>query len=371
MTVGIDDGEPVTSHREMLSREPGSPPVAGHEWFDVDDSPEALLALLEDRGWGDGLPVVPPTAERVDATLEASGGGDPDEVIAALPPRNGAATRRAIAVNAVLAGCPPEVMPVVVTAARALAKPELNLEGVQATTHPVAPLAVVHGRAVDDLGFNGALGAFGPGCRANATVGRAVRFLLLHVGGARPGGGDASTQGQPSKYTFCVAENAADSPWSPYPWTLGITAESAVTVACAENPHNCHDMWSQGPKGILGRMATVIAQLGSNNAPVSSAEVFVALCPEHAVTIAEAGWSREDVQSYLFEQARLPASQMRAAFDPPLWEPWMHAAQDDELLPLTGHPDHYRVLVVGGAGKHSSVLLSWGVTKSVTLPLEP
>jgi hypothetical protein len=343
--------------------------VAVDEWIEVDDSSEALLDLLEERGWGDGLPVVPPTAERVERMLEA-GGGDPDEIVAALPPRNGAATRRAIAVNAVLAGCPPTVLPVLVAATRAMGKPEMNLEGIQATTHPVAPLVVVHGRAVDEFGFNAALGAFGPGCRANATVGRAVRFLLMHVGGARPGAGDASTQGQPSKYTFCIAENTRDSPWPPYPWTLGITADSAVTVACTENPHNCHDMWSHGPEGILDRMATVIAQLGSNNAPVSSAELFVALCPEHAVTIAEAGWSRDEVQSYLFERARLPASRMRAAFDPPLWEPWMHAVGDDALLPVTGRPDNYRILVIGGAGKHSSILPSWGVTKSVTLALE-
>jgi hypothetical protein len=342
---------------------------AVQEWIEADDSPEALLELLERREWGDGLPVVAPTAERVDRMLQTLG-ADPDETIAVLPPRNGAATRRTIAVNAVLAGCPPEVMPVLVTAIRALARPELNLEGVQATTHPVAPLVIVHGRAVDDLGFNAGLGAFGPGCRANATVGRAVRFLLMHVGGARPGAGDASTQGQPSKYTFCIAENAADSPWPPYPWTKGVTADSAVTVACGENPHNVHDMWSRTPEGILEKTATVIAQFGSNNAPVSSAEIFVVLCPEHAVTMAQAGWSVDDVQSYLFERARLPARQMRAAFDPPLWEPWMHAVGDDTLLPLTGHPDNYRVLVAGGPGKHSSVLLSWGVTKSVTLPLE-
>jgi hypothetical protein len=339
------------------------------DWIEVEGSAEGLLELLQERGWGDGLPVVAPTAERVDRMLETLG-ADPDETVAVLPPRNGAATHRAIAVNAVLAGCPPEVFPVIVTAVRGLANPELNLEGVQATTHPVAPLVIVHGRAAQELGFNAGLGAFGPGWRANATVGRAVRFLLMHVGGARPGAGDASTQGQPSKYTFCVAENTSDSPWPPYPWTKGLTADSAVTVVCTENPHNVHDMWSREPAGILERMATVVAQLGSNNAPVSSAEIFVALCPEHAVTMAEAGWSRDDVQHFLFEKARLPARAMRAAFDPPLWEPWMHAVADDALLPITGHPDNYRVLVAGGPGKHSSVLLSWGVTKSVTLPLD-
>ena len=343
--------------------------MTADEWIEVEDSPEALIEELARRGWGDGLPVVAPTVDRIEAML-ASAAGNPDEAVAVLPPRGGVASRRAIAVNAVLAGCRPEVMPVLVTAARALGHSELNLQGVQATTHPVAPLVMVHGRAVDELGFNSGGGAFGPGNRANATVGRAVRFLLMHVGGARAGAGDASTQGQPSKYTFCIAEHAAASPWPAYHRTRNVDADSAVTVACTENPHNAHDMWSDTPAGVLDVVATVIAQLGANNAPVSGAEVFVVLCPEHAATIAGAGWTRSDVQSYLFERARLPAATMRRAYRPPLWAAWMQAVADDALLPVTGHPDNYRVLVAGGAGKHSCVLHSWGVTQSVTLPIE-
>ena len=119
-------------------------------------------------------------------------------------------------------------------------------------------------------------------------------------------------------------------------------------------------------------VATVVAQLGANNAPISTAEIFVVLCPEHAATIASAGWTREDVQSYLFERARLPASSMAGLYQPPLWAPWMHAiAEDgDARLPVTGQPDNYRVLVAGGAGKHSCVIHSWGVTRSVTLAVE-
>ena len=338
------------------------------DWIEVDDTPEGLAALLAERGWGDGLPVVAPTTARVDAMLAAAPGA-PDEVLAVLPPRMGALTRRILAVNAVLAGCPPEVMPVLVALVRALAEPRLNLPGVQATTHPAAPLVIVHGRAVDSLGFNAGSGTFGPGWRANATVGRTVRFLLMHVGGARPGTGDASTQGQPSKYTYCIAENTAASPWPTYPRACGVDTPSAVTVAFGENPHNSHDMWSTEPAGILDAMATVLAQLGGNNAPISTAEIFVVLCPEHAATIAAAGWGRRDVQSYLFETARLPARAMRR-YDPPAWSPWMHAVGDDATLPVTDHPDNYRVLVAGGAGKHSCVIPSWGVTRSVTVAVE-
>ena len=340
----------------------------------ADASPEALYDLFEARGWGDGLPLVPPTAARVDAMLDASG-ADPDEVIGVLPPRMGNATRRMIAVNAVLAGCRPEHLGVVVTAVRALAHEEVNLRGVNATTHPVAPLVIVHGEAVDALGFNAGLGAFGPGSRANATVGRAVRLVLLHVAGARPGDvsgeGDASTQGQPAKYTYCVAENQAASPWESYPRSLGIDAPSAVTVHCGENPHNFHDMESDTPERILDKGASAMATLGVNNAPISQGEFFVGLCPEHAATAAAAGWGRDDVSLYLYQRARRPMSEYRAAFTGLAWAPWMQALGDDELAPTTSSPDNIRVFVTGGAGKHSCVIPSWGMTRSVTLALEP
>lgn len=348
---------------------------AEHEVDDIDDlmsiaddSPEAVMDLYESRGWGDGLPLVPPTPQRVEMMVAAAG-VDPDEELAVLPPRLGVATARSIAVNAVLAGCQPRWMPILVAAVQALARPEVNLRGVNATTHPVSVLVVVHGRAVEELGFNAGLGTFGPGCRANATVGRAVRLVLLHIAGARPGTGDASTQAQPAKYTFCIAENLPASPWESYPRSLGVDAPSAVTVACAENPHNFHDMEHHDPARILDKAASAIASLGCNNACISQGEIFVVLCPEHAATIAAAGWDRSDVQSYLYETARLPARTLRRAFTLRKWEAWMEAADDDVLLPMTGHPDNYRVLVAGGAGKHSCVVPSWGMTRSATVPV--
>ncbi len=337
-----------------------------------DASPEELMDLFESRGWGDGLPLVAPTEQRVATMLEKSGcDASPDEVVATLPPRLGLATRRLIAVNAVLAGCRPELLPVVVTVVRALARPEMNLRGVNATTHPVAPLTIVHGAAVAELGFNAGLGMFGPGNRANATVGRAVRLVLLHIAGARPGDGDASSQGQPSKYSYCIAENAAASPWEGYAHAAGVDAPSAVTVHCGENPHNFHDMESDRPGPILEKAASVMATLGVNNAPVSSAEFFVILGPEHAATLSKCGWSRRDVQTFLYERARLPAGAFRGAFDVTQYRPWEHALRDDDPMPITDHPDNIRVLVAGGAGKHSCIIPSWGMTQSVTLPLEP
>ena len=337
-----------------------------------DASPEALFELFEARGWGDGLPLVPPTQERVEGMLASVGGeAAAGQVIATLPPRFGQATRRSLAVNAVLAGCPEAVFPVLVSAVRALGDPELNLRGVNATTHPVAPLVIVHGDVVARAGFNAELGTFGPGNRANATLGRAMRLVLLHIAGARPGDGDASTQGQPSKYAYCIAENAEANPWESYPRSQGVDAPSAVTVYCGENPHNFHDMENSEPGPILDKAASVMATLGCNNAPISSAEFFVVLGPEHAATLAGSGWTRRDVQSYLFERARISAGEFRRAFEGAVRRPWFEALRDADPMPITDHPDNIRVLVAGGPGKHSCVIPSWGMTRSVTLPLEP
>jgi hypothetical protein len=335
----------------------------------VDESPEALAGLMAERGWGDGLPVIAPTEAQVEAMLAAYG-GDPDEIVGVVAPRDGEATPRVIAANAVMAGCPVDVLPVLVAAVRAITRPEVNLRGVQATTHPVAPLLVVHGDAVARHGFNPGLGTFGPGNRANATVGRALRFVLLHTGGGRPGDGDAATQGQPSKYTYCIAEHTAASPWGDFHRARGVDAPSAITVHCGENPHNFHDMESDAPEPILEKAASVMATLGVNNAPISQGEFFVVLCPEHAATIAGRGWSRDDVSGFLFAHARLPAGRLRAAFAGRVWPEWMEAAPDETPVPLTETVENIRVLVAGGAGKHSCVVPSWGMTRSVTLPVE-
>lgn len=342
------------------------------EFLDIsDDDPLATMEAYAARGWGDGLPLVAPTPERVEAMLAALGDVDPDEVIATLPPRNGQATRRMMAVNAVLAGCAPEHLAVLVTAVRAMSRPKVNLRGVNATTHPVAPLLIVHGQVAVEGDYNSGLGAFGPGNRANAATGRALRLILLHIAGAVPGPGDASTQGGPAKYGMCVAENLDATPWEGYAASAGIDAPSAVTVHFGEAPHNFHDMESSDPARILLKCASAMTSTGQNNACISQGEYFVALCPEHAELAADSGWSRRDIASFLFQHARLPAAELRAAFDLLAWEPWLRATADHELVPMTGHPDNIKVFVAGGAGKHSSVIPSWGMTTSVTLPVEP
>jgi hypothetical protein len=226
---------------------------------------------------------------------------------------------------------------------------------------------------VDEAGYNCGFGTFGPGNRANATTGRAVRLILLNVGGGRPGDGDASTQGHPAKYTYCFAENAAASPWPLYPRGQGVESASAVTVAGVEGPHNIHDMWSTHPGPIYRKIASVMATLGSNNAPMASSEFFVVLSPEHAHQAAAEGWSRQDVQLFLYQHARLSRRVKDEHFGTMgLEPPWMRSIDDpDALLPMTGSPDDIRVMVAGGPGKHSCVIPAWGeISRSVTVPVD-
>jgi len=340
------------------------------EVLELPDSLEAVEAHFRAQGWTDGLPIVPPTEARVEAML-AGIDADPDHVVGKIPPLWAEASVEKVAINAVMAGCGPEAMPVLVAALEAMLEPPFNLYGVQATTHPVAPLVIVHGEVIERAGFNAGAGAFGPGNRANATVGRAVRLVLLHLAGARPGSGDAATQGQPSKYTYCVAENLAESPWEGYAPSRGVDAPSAVTIHCGENPHNVHDQEADGdPQLILGKIASAMTSLACNNAPISQGEWFVVLGPEHAQSLASAGLERRDIASYLFDHARVDAGVFRRHFSELAWAEWMKLAADDQALPMTEHPDNIRVIVVGGPGKHSAVIPSWGMTRSVTLAVE-
>jgi hypothetical protein len=326
------------------------------------------------RGWGDGLPLVPPTPERVSRMLDANPTLDPDEVVGVLPPRNGVATVRTLAVNAVMAGCRPEHLPVVTTATRCMVDPAFNLEAVQSTTHPVAPLVVLHGPVVARLGANARYGCFGPGNRTNAAVGRAVRLALWNIGGGRPDDGDQSGQGAPSKYTFCIAENQPESPWPPLHVRRGLAeGTSAVSVFPAAGPDNVNDHVSGEPVGILTTMASSLAALGGNNAYANMGELVCVFNPEHAGIIAAGGWGVDDVQHYLYEHARNPLGRMRGGgmWGMGYWPAWMTCEQDDDkLMPVTRDPRDFVVLVAGGSTKHSSILRGFASPRSVTLPLD-
>jgi len=223
--------------------------------IEIADDFEAVQRLYLDRGWSDGLPIVPPTLQRVEAML------------AEIPPIWGAATVEKLAINAVMAGCLPEYLPVLIAAVEAIADPVFNLYAIQATTHPCAPLMIINGPIREALGMNYSSGSFGPGWRANATIGRAMRLVLLNVGGAYPGVGDMSTQGAPSKFSYCVAENEEENPWEPLHVERGFRPDqSAVTVMAGEPPHNINDHSGRSADDILTIVAGAISVTGANNA---------------------------------------------------------------------------------------------------------
>jgi hypothetical protein len=334
---------------------------------------EEMFDYFMKKGWGDGLPFIPPTRERVERMLEANPKLDPDELLGLIPPRRGHATIRQVAVNAVMAGCRPEYLPVVVTAVQCVLDPSWNLPAIQATTHPAAPLVVINGPIAKQIGANWSYGVFGPGNRANATIGRAMRLIFMNIGGARPGAGDQSGQGQPSKYTYCIAENEVESPWEPLHVTRGLHPEqSAVTVFGGTNPENVNDHVSGNPVGILTTMADVIATMGSNNTYYNMLEILCVFGPEHAQIIASHGWTREDVQYYLYEHAREPLGKLRGGgmYGMHTWPNWMTCeTDDDKLMPVVRDPRDMVVMVSGAKSKHSAVVKSYAANRSVTLPL--
>ena len=315
-------------------------------WEDVD-------AHYQERGWTDGLPIVPPTEARVHQCL-AQTTRDPREIVGVLPPRQGEATVEKIAANAVMAGCRPEYFPVVLAAVEALADPLFNLDSVQATTHPVAPLIVVNGPIARALDIQAGYNAFGQGFRANVTIGRAVRLVLMNVGGGLPGSGDRATQGSPAKLAYCVAENEAESPWEPLHVEAGLPADtSTVTVFGCEGPHNIQDHFSNTALGVLLTVAGAMGQAGSNNL-LGRGWPLLSLGPEHAATIAKEGYSKRRVKEFLFTHARFPLARLGLEYQRQQVERWGVVDAPDTMVPIVNQPDDISIIVVGGAGKHSS-----------------
>jgi hypothetical protein len=332
----------------------------------ITDSLEGAIDAIElcyERGWTDGLPVVPPTPARVRALL-AGTRREPDELIGPIPPRLGEATVEAIAINAVMAGCRPEYLPVVIAAVEAMLEESFNLNGVQATTHSCAPLAIVNGPIVARIGLNAATNVFGQGFRANATIGRAVRLILTNLGGGIPDLGDKATHGHPGKYSFCIAENEAESPWEPLHVERGrAPEESAVTVLACEAPQAILG----GPEVIADHMGAV----GSNNINWGG-EALVVLGPVIARRAARKGWTKRDVKEYLFENGRAPLKKliarvgtlenlMRGGGGAVRWPEWLDLQNPETLVPMVRRPEDLHVVVAGNAAMHFSALLpGWG-----------
>ena len=341
--------------------------------IDAEDDFEAINRLCMERGWGDGLPIVPPTPERVEKMLQYC--DRPwNESIAKIAPRYGEATPLRLAANAVMAGCAPNYFPLLMLIVEALCEEPFNLYAIQSTTHLCAPLVIVNGPVALELGINSGHNAFGPGNRANATIGRAIRLVLLNIGGAIPALGDMSTFGAPSKYSYLVAENEAANPWGPLHVARGLPKEaSAVTVVGAECPHNVNDHESITGLGTLMTIAGTMGGVGSNDPLYGIAQPVVVFGPEHAKTVADDGYSLADVKRFLHQHATLPLGKfskenierrLRVTFE----EKYANAGPDAQV-PIVQSAEDILIAVIGGAGKHSAVIPTFGATRAVTRAL--
>ena len=301
----------------------------------TDDAFEELFA----RGVTDGLPVVPPTAERVRAAVAASGRPG-DELIGLVAPRHGRATVERIAINAVMAGCRPEYLPVVIAAVAGICDPGFALEGVSGTTDAVTPLVIVNGPVRERLDVNCAASVFGAGWRANATIGRAVRLVWVNIGGARPGLISMSTFGQPGRYSYCIGEHEEASPWEPLHVEHGFAAaDSTVAVLAAEAPQIVVNSTGRGAREILDTVARAGVVIASPDlAPLG--DTLLVIAPEHARAIADDGWSKSDVREFLWERAQVTV--------------------DGASTPKFREPSVLRIVVAGGtAGRFSAWIPGW------------
>ena len=335
--------------------------------FEAPDDLQAINQLYRERRWSDGLPIVPPTGERVERMLEHTRRGR-HEVVARVAPGYGAATVERIAINCVMAGCDPEYLPVLVAATEAIADPAFNLQGIQATTNPVAVWLVLNGPIAKKLDVNAGFNCIGQGAWANATLGRAMRLILQNIGGALPGEMDRATQGQPAKFTFCCAENEEASPWEPLHVERGFErGQSTVTVVGAEGTINMNTHSKEALE--LARVIAETMMHPPSNEYVHGGEPWFIIGPEHAEIFRRGGMSKADVKRELWERSkmavsRLAAKEIERARDSRTAE--LGELRGETLLPISPTADEVMLIVAGGAGTHSVYVPCFGNSRAIT-----
>lgn len=291
---------------QLRARFSGSPIASRHVEFARSEDPfEAMFV----RGWTDGLPVVPPTIERVLAMLEGTSRA-PDEVVALAPPDLAELTIEKIAVNAVMAGCLPEYLPWVIAALEAACTDTFNMHGVLCTTMGVGPVIICNGPGARAIGLNSGVNVFGQGSRANMTIGRAVQLTIRNVGGGRPGEVDRATHGNPGKLSFCFAEDEAGSPFTPLSVSRGVSPGiDAVTVFAGEGPKCIVDQLARTPEELIATLAAALQ--GMHHPKLALAfDVVLVIAPDHARILRDAGWDRERTLAALHEMTQRPGSDM-------------------------------------------------------------
>src|SRR5437588_1763406 len=326
--------------------------------FTVRDDTDAI-ELAFDKGWSDGLPVVPPTEARVRAMLDAVR-LEPPQQVAFIRDRAVSITAEKVAINAVMAGCKSEYMPVVVAAVEAIGDPRWSYHGPGTSTGGAGVLMIVNGPIAGRLDVNAGDNLFGPGWRANLTIGRAVRLVMRNVCGSRPGTLDRGTLGHPGKLSYVIAENEAESPWTPLHVERGFRPEqSTVTVVASDAPHQFYNQLSNTAEGVLTTLADDMRISGT---VMGQSTYVVVLAGEHMRTIAGDGWDKKRVRQFLFDTtqnsyAHLKRTQ-RVAGD-------IAPGDEQKMRPLVASPDDIFVVAAGGrAGAFSCYIPGWGSAKS-------
>jgi hypothetical protein len=326
--------------------------------FTVRDDTDAI-ELAFDKGWSDGLPVVPPTEARVRVMLDAVR-LEPAQQVAFIRDRAVSITAEKVAINAVMAGCRPEYMPVVVAAVEAIGDPRWSYHGPGTSTGGAGVLMIVNGPIARRLDVNAGDNLFGPGWRANLTIGRAVRLVMRNVCGSRPGTLDRGTLGHPGKLSYVIAENEAESPWTPLHVERGFRPEqSTVTVVAADAPHQFYNQLSNTAEGVLTTLADDMRISGT---VMGQSTYVVVLAGEHMRTIAGDGWDKKRIRQFLFDAtqnsyAHLKRTQ-RMSGD-------LAAGDEQKMRPLVASPDDIFVVAAGGrAGAFSCYIPGWGSAKS-------
>ncbi len=382
------DGNPDTKpgctsrHLEPASKEAG---VAGLNLFAKHGARASLIELAEDldpidyclEAGFDPLPVIPPTKQRVEQMLRAVK-FPPEEVIARVPPNYGAATVEKIAAGAVMAGCLPEMMLVLLRLVRAACDERFNLHGSQATTHFAAPLIIINGPVRHELGFVSSGNVFSNVARANSTLGRAFQLILTNIGGARPGEIDMSTLGNPGKFSYCIAENEEENPWDPLHVEMGFKRDqSALTLFSAEPPRGVSEHNARAGRTVLKAICRALATVWTYRM-CAMFEAFVILCPEHVKTLHRDGFTKQKTREFLFDNTGIPLR----AYDDDDAEGAQFTRLYEQIM-IDGEPcyrkfaraDQIKIVVAGGtAGKFSAVIGSWATgprgSQSLTYPID-
>jgi hypothetical protein len=309
-----------------------------------------------ERGWTDGLPVVPPTPERVLRMLAGTSRAA-DDVVGIVPPNNVACTVQKVAINAVMAGCKPEYMPVVLAAVEAACLDEFCMHGLLATTYFSSPVVIVNGPITQRIGMNSGVNALGQGNRANATIGRALQLVIRNVGGGKPGGVDRAALGNPGKYTFCFAEREQDSPWQSLAVERGFATEaSTVTLFAGDGVQGIFDQLSRTPESLAKSFAQCLRVVAHPKIALA-ADAILVVSPEHARVFAQAGWSKAQLKQELQQLLQFPGSEMvRGAGGIAEGVPSQFEAA---TLPKF-KPDGLHIVHAGGtAGLFSAVIGGW------------